>query len=88
MAVAQAGHSSAAGGVQELLAVFQEDVASFAADGFFGNEARIPVEDCAVGGLVCVQVSSSSLTARTGIPEGVILRVEQGKLQISVATRQ
>jgi hypothetical protein len=88
MAVAQAGHSSAAGGVQELLAVFQEDVASFAADGFFGNEARIPVEDCAVGGLVCVQVSSSYLTVRTGIPEEVIVRVERNRLQRVVATRQ
>lgn len=58
MAVTQAGDRGAAGGVQKLLAIFKEEVASFAADGLFGDETRIAVEDCALGSFICCSSQS------------------------------
>lgn len=45
MAVSQAGDGSATCGVEELGPVFQEDVATFAANGLFGHKSCIPMED-------------------------------------------
>lgn len=43
--MAQARDCSTAGRVKNLLAVFEEDVAPFSADGFLGDEAGVSVED-------------------------------------------
>lgn len=45
IAMAQARDCSTAGRVKNLLAVFEEDVAPFSADGFLGDEAGVSVED-------------------------------------------
>lgn len=45
IAMTQARHCRTSSGVKDFLAILEEDVAAFAADGLFGNEAGISVED-------------------------------------------
>lgn len=56
----QAGDRSTAGRVEDFLAIFEEDVASFAADGFLGDEAGVSMEDGAGRGKHCSAVSDCS----------------------------
>lgn len=58
--MAETGDCCAAGGVEKFLAILEEDVTSLSTNGFFGNEARVPVEDCAVGS-ICVKPVSTSI---------------------------
>lgn len=55
VSVSQARYGCAAGRVEKFGPIFQEEVAAFAADGFLGHEAGVPVENSA-GGCVCIDL--------------------------------